>query len=325
MAPARHNHRTKLRPMKRLLVGSLCCLAVLGAVTDAAAFCRVTTCNPDLETCPLDDGCETGGQPLFWSSNCVTFSAQQAGSTRHGVSAAALSRELEAAFARWLSVDCGGGAHPSIEVNDLGTVACNEVEYNTAEGNANIVMFRDDEWPHPDSTDAYAQTRVLFDPDTGEIKDAEIEINGTDDPISLDGSGGVDLASVLTHEVGHFLGLAHSLDDTATMRPGYMMGDEPLTTLSQDDVDGICNIYPPNRTPASTSCEPKHGFSSECGDGIPPVSGGGGDEAPPEAGCAVSTSLAHSNGPFVIGLITIATFAMRARRRRLRASLDRIG
>ncbi len=49
----------------------------------ASAFCRATTCNPadPSENCQRDDErCLITGEPLFWSSSCVSFSVQADGS-----------------------------------------------------------------------------------------------------------------------------------------------------------------------------------------------------------------------------------------------------
>lgn len=49
-----------------------------------------------------------------------------------------------------------------------------------------------------------------------------------------------DLDAVLTHEIGHALGMEHSSVESAAMWPIVY----PSTaTLTQDDVDGICSLY----------------------------------------------------------------------------------
>jgi hypothetical protein len=277
--------------------------AVLCFAGDASAFCRVTTCNPSQETCAVRNGCIASGNPLYWTGSCVTFGVQQAGSPKHGISAEELSGAVATAFATWLAADCGGGAQPAIEVHDLGPVACDEVEYNSDNGNANVVMFRDERWPYADGGDAYGRTRLVFNPETGQIHDADIELNGAADRVGLDGTDGADLVSILTHEVGHFLGLDHSLEPEAVMRPGYRAGGDSLRTLTPDDVAGICTVYPPGRAVETTSCEPRHGFSSECGDG-------GGSEAPSEhtreTGCSLARTAPRSDGWTALGLLACA-------------------
>lgn len=74
----------------------------------------------------------------------------------------------------------------------------------------------------------------------GQILDADILFNPAV-KFTMDGSGGSDLQTVLTHEIGHFLGLDHSAVVKAIMFP-YA---PPLErTLSSDDVAAISTLYP---------------------------------------------------------------------------------
>ncbi|MDB4987842.1 MAG: hypothetical protein JWN04_3020, partial [Myxococcaceae bacterium] len=53
----------------------------------------------------------------------------------------------------------------------------------------------------------------------------------------------VDLQNVATHEIGHFLGLAHSADARATMWCAAERGDHEKRTLESDDELGLCAMY----------------------------------------------------------------------------------
>jgi hypothetical protein len=147
-------------------------------------------------------------------------------------------------------------------------------EYTKNSVNVNVILFHDDEWPHPQSEDAVGLTSTTYDDRTGEIFDADIEINSTLDLSTADAvaTDKYDLLSVLTHEVGHFFGLAHSLDSSATMRARYDVGSGDFRTLSDDDIQGICAIYPPDRPVDSCDFSPRGGFASECALGV--TSGG---------------------------------------------------
>jgi hypothetical protein len=146
-----------------------------------------------------------------------------------------------------------------------------------------------------------ALTSVLYDPSTGRIMSADIEVNGWDGTAGSLGGGlpahgwyftchpgaqpaltctaygqgtppdaacaYVDLQNTVTHEVGHFLGLAHPCSTTGgaaglpscsaplpagetvayaerTMSPSTQPGETRKRTLSADDIAGICDIYP---------------------------------------------------------------------------------
>jgi hypothetical protein len=245
-------------------------LAMLLAAPGARAFCRTTTCDPSKATdhCQLDgDQCVVTGKPLAWRSSCVTIGVQAMGSPRNGLSFDDVAPLVEQAFGAWMQADCGD-ATPSIDVKLLGPIECGLSEYNSDAGNANIVLFREDEWPYVGAANAIGLTTTRFDTKTGDLWDADIELNGVGANLSIgDPIRGDDLLSVLTHEAGHFLGLSHSPDPTATMKAVY---DPPrdgteFRSLAADDIAGICTAYPPERKPATNSCENRHGFSAQCG------------------------------------------------------------
>lgn len=244
------------------------CAAVLLTGIRGHAFCRATSCDfsKPANTCKLDDAdCETSGMPVIWASSCVRFNVQQDGAPLHDIDYAVAKGSLERAFQAWTSATCKGGGSPSIDVHIDGPVECHTSEYNRERANANIVMFREDAWPYVGSEDALGITRLRFDPDTAELWDADIEINAVGGQFSVgDPVIGVDLDSLLTHEAGHALGLAHTLVEGATMKPGYT-DDDSMRSLAEDDVEGVCAIYPPGRAVTTKSCEERHGFSSLCG------------------------------------------------------------
>lgn len=264
----------------------------------ASAFCQATTCDSRKEVCPVDaNQCKTTGRPLYWPDLCVSFGVQVSGSSLWGISADKTRDAAEKAFQTWLSADCGGGRRPYIGVISRGEVYCDKTEYNhdsvdddggrSVNGpNANVVVFRDVTWPHEDDTKALGLTTLTFTPETGEILDADIELNSAATQFTTgDEVVRTDLQAVLTHEVGHFLGLAHSEAPGATMNADYNSGNLDFRSLSQDDVKAICTLYPPKDLDAianptmdgaaqpdgAIDCrgeEPRYGFSRYCGEPV---------------------------------------------------------
>jgi hypothetical protein len=208
------------------------------------------------------------GIPLQWRQPCVSFDvAQQASSQVDYDTADAI---LTRAFAAWAAVDCGGGP-PTLQVFDFGAVACGQVQYNQHGGNANVLIFQDAVWPHDTGgggVDTLALTTVTYDVDTGDLYDADIEVNTASNTFTTNDTPGpsdVDLLAVLTHETGHFLGLAHTQDPTATMFASYTMGTTTIRDLQPDDQAAICAAYPLDRTPTGACTGlPRHGWASEC-------------------------------------------------------------
>ena len=263
----------------RSAVLALPVVAAALAPATAHAFCRTTTVPvaPDFQ--PRPDRCWEQGVPLFWRNSCVAYSMHRLASKQVAFEDAV--NKTSEAFTKWTGTSCPtdgkGRSRVSIDVRDLGPVDCAEVDYNQQGGNQNVIVFRDEKWPHQDSNNTLALTTVTFNPETGEIYDADMEVNTADQRVTLTDpvpSDGYDFASIATHETGHFLGLAHSGDDRATMFANYTQGATAMRNLTADDVAGICTIYRPDGTRSvliekateGVQCNPtpRRGFTGAC-------------------------------------------------------------
>jgi hypothetical protein len=143
-------------------------------------------------------------------------------------------------------------------------VECDEVEFNPGGENTNLWTFRDDDWPPElgEGREQLAHTTLTFDAETGELLDADVEINTENFPITLDSpNGDFDLQTLISHEMGHFLGLGDTSLAGAMMESPVVPG-ERRNKLSPDDVTGICEIYSDQLS--RDSCEPLGGFSPLC-------------------------------------------------------------
>jgi hypothetical protein len=305
--------------MRRRGASALLAAWLSSVAGDASAFCRTKACDnrpayddvwqvePD-PPCTRDPvGCQLEGLPLFWPATCISYAVQKDGSMSDGIDFELATSIIEQSFAAWQEADCGG-APPSLVVKNLGAVSCDRREYNQSQPNANVFMFRDDSWPYDDVDATIAFTTLTYNTETGEIYNVDVEVNSFDERLSVTDDpapGETDLLSVMTHEVGHFLGLSHSRDKAATMWPEYTSPETGMRTLEQDDVLGICEIYPPGRR-VGASCEPRHGFSRVCA-------------SADEGGCSITTAREHGAG---LGTWLPAGAALWLTRRALRGALS---
>jgi hypothetical protein len=300
--------------MRTRALAWLAFLAALAPASDAMAFCRSTTCTGE---CPRDENdCKTTGKQLFWAGGCVGFSLQEDSSVH--IPMKYFRQVAQRSFLAWTELECDSGIS-TLSFAELDEVSCKKTEYNSGGANANIILFQDNKWDYAGVDNTLAKTTVTFDDDTGEILDADIEINHAYNQFTInDDLVEYDLESVLTHEVGHFIGLDHSPDFSATMFAGYEPGTTEQRTLEEDDILAACAVYPPERA-VTCNTEPRGGFATECGGKAAekPEEDGGEDE-----GCTVAgagTRPREAGGPsavFVLGFVWALGTGLRAAGRR---------
>ncbi len=269
-----------MRLERSIVAPAIAIAALVASERGAAAFCRTTTSPVPADFQPSPNACWTHGLPLWWRNACVGYSIQKDASRQ--ISFDDAKDAIATAFSKWTSTVCPtdgtGSSRVSVDVRDEGSVDCSLVQYNSDQPNQHVIVFRDDVWPHNDANNTLALTTVVFNPETGEIYDADMEINSHDQTLTVNGAvpdNGYDFESIVTHETGHFLGMAHSGDPHATMYAHYNPGSVAMRNLTSDDVSGICSVYPPNGTRTTSSgnavpegaCDPtpRHGFSTQCG------------------------------------------------------------
>ena len=254
----------------RWLLSVLGTLAFGTVTAEAQAYCRTTTCNAKTETCRMVDGCQRSGTPIVWTSQPIPYRF-------HGRAPEHLDRDeargsIRLAFARWTEVVCPNGRRTSLRFREGPEIPAAQARGKEPFG----IYFRDDGWPHDDVNETLALTTQLFRDRSGEVQYSDIEVNSGQHQFALrDTDKGKDLEAVITHEVGHYIGLAHSPERDSIMTPQYCQAEERCSAttelsrdLGEDDVAAVCALYPPegtwaSREPESSGCAVAHSPTSQ--------------------------------------------------------------
>jgi len=220
---------------------------------------------------------------LFWEERELPWVLNEDGAP--GLELEAVQQALRDSFAAWEGVEC-----TDVRFIEQGLTSARAVGYDNDGGATNLIVFRDELceevveagdpcwddfscgneygcWPF--SSGVIAVTTTSYREDTGQIVDADIEFNAasfrfttsdrrpcargeTEDCVST------DLANTATHEIGHVLGIDHSEVMGSTMFASAPLGETSKRTLSSDDIDAVCTIYPIGE-PANV-CEHAYGL-----------------------------------------------------------------
>jgi hypothetical protein len=243
------------------------------------------------------------GHYLYWESGCIFVTPDSAGTT--AISGNDEFPIIDASIATWN--------------NDTNTANCSYIKVveqpaksvEVGKDDTNVIKFRDGTWCRPavdgdpsrcyNAAAAGITTATFVDDATsardGAIVDADVEINGVNFAISINGTTlsmqpcHAELQNTLTHELGHLHGLEHTclasgdpprfnnlgqmvpmcsvttdpviLD--ATMYNFQDCGETKKETLEADDQNAICTVYPVANDPKT--CAPVGSGSGCCSAG----------------------------------------------------------
>ncbi|WP_437274473.1 matrixin family metalloprotease [Sorangium sp. So ce375] len=197
------------------------------------------------------------------------------GGTIPGPLSSFAAASIEAGFAAWSSPGC-----TAWEVERLGDTGDG---YDFDDGKS-VFLWISDSWPGElgQADSVIAVTMPVWDP-YGVIGEADMIFNNVGFCWNDTGEGDcVDVRSIATHEEGHFLGLGHTNVRGATML-GFYPGGTSARTLEDDDIEGVCALYPIGGTTVASSGGGS-GAGSTAASGGSGGAGSGGEDGPKSGG-----------------------------------------
>ncbi|MBI5547657.1 MAG: matrixin family metalloprotease [Deltaproteobacteria bacterium] len=240
-------------------------------------------------------GTDGSGPELYWCARELPFVINELGSQDAG--AADSIEASRQSFFTWMGPSC-----TDLAFVDHGTTSRTDIGFDqNSSGNVNLVVWREETCarvvPRGDacltaggcnniyncweqSPQTIALTTTTFNKSTGEIYDGDIELNGAGfvftagegqtcenpPPRPATGCVATDVRNTVTHEIGHVIGLDHVTNPAeATMYPSAALGDVDKRSLHQDDIDGLCDVYPKGKKTAECLAKDPDIGIGDCG------------------------------------------------------------
>jgi hypothetical protein len=217
-----------------------------------AALCLLVSGTAAAFRTGADTGNFGGASRVVWESNYVRFRLHEGAAP--GISQESVAQLVDQAFATWSAPRCTNIAFELDGTTDQ--------ESELGDGSNTIQWLRTGWKGRGYNPDAAGITEIEYEKTEDgvwHIVEADILLNANHHEwtVGIGAEGQRDVLSVLTHELGHAIGLAHpcepdgalqapdcangDFDETDTMFPEYHPDQSRLT---DDARDGVCFLYP---------------------------------------------------------------------------------
>ena len=220
----------------KILVPMILVLGLMGISMNASGYARIS------------------GNP-YWSKNAMPVEWKLSEKCSSDLSFSKCYQAMQDSFDTWSNVSCSYmqwqyGGTTTLDSSSWGG-------FTWQVDGVNLMVWEEKDWPN-DMDGAIAVTAPIFQRyGVALFQDTDIMFNGVD---FIWGVGGeinrMDVANIATHEIGHALGLDHSSDRSATMYYATSQGITANRSLAQDDINGICAIYPLAEAPDAEVGDP---------------------------------------------------------------------
>ncbi len=224
------------KPVALLVAG----LALCGSLTSPAT---VQAASVSME----------GGKVVRWQKSPVPYHLHPACSS--DLQAAACLDEVRKSFAAWVGPACSSLTF--MELGSSSNLKLIAVGYNE-NGKNELAWVENSAWSY--GKYVLGVTSPLFytsGKETAVIIEADIAFNGYQQTWSSSGKAySTDVMNVAVHEIGHFFGLQHNLVPDNKLPQTMAPTADPFMgsrTPEQDDIDGLCFLYPKAGSVACTS------------------------------------------------------------------------
>ncbi|GMV40579.1 MAG: hypothetical protein AMXMBFR64_22950 [Myxococcales bacterium] len=166
---------------------------------------------------------------------------------------------VQKATEAWSSVGCAG-----VSFERMG-----DTDAILAADGQNTIYWVKDVWPFGAQA---AGATVWIPTEEGAPMEVDLALNAVDFEWTVGGADAsisdvVDPSSVIAHELGHWLGLAHSPEVHATMYQA-MLPNAAQITLAGDDKLAICSLYPSGEAECKNAWDCGAGYACTTTDGL---------------------------------------------------------